>query len=162
LICEGKAQLQKILIRFLAGRDYIVETLAEKKKLVGELKQQWKTLWRDRIDDKIRAEGIADKDYSLLFVERGTVIIATRKCEPPDFYEILQQHKLSTDSEIIPPNPSAGRWGKFIRSFMKKQPQFVKQRKTTKRLKTEHKESLQQKKGGRGWLHFGINKCGRK
>lgn len=131
-----------------------MKTLAKKRQLVEELKKQWKTLWRDRIDDKIRAEGIADKNYSLLFVERGTVIIASRKFKPLDFYEILQEHKFSNVNEIIPPHPSVGGWGKFIRTVLKKQHPSARQRNTSKCSMPEHKERLQLKKGGRGWLHF--------
>jgi hypothetical protein len=35
-------------------------------------------LWKERFDDKVRAEGVANRDYSSLFVEKGTVIFATR------------------------------------------------------------------------------------
>ena len=51
-----------------------MKTFEEKKQFVEELKKQWKTLWQERIEDKVRAEGISGKDYSKLFVERGTII----------------------------------------------------------------------------------------
>lgn len=54
-----------------------METMAN-KELTEELKKQWKTMWSERVDDKVRAESIAEKDYNILFVERGTVIFATR------------------------------------------------------------------------------------
>ena len=124
----------------------------ESGQIIKKLKQQWKTLWRERIDDKLRAEGIADKDYSLLFVERGTVIVATRKYKPLDFDEILQQHLPSSEGYVAPPNPAIGGWGKFIRNVLSKQSRF------TRRMRPEPlkpaKEFQQQKKGGRGWLHL--------
>jgi len=133
-----------------------VETFEEKRKFIEELKKQWKTLWRERIDDKVRAEGISDKDYSQLFVERGTVIIATRKFKLPDFYEILQQH-LSPDSgninNLLPPNPTVGGWGKFIRTALNKQQSLVRRRLNVSD-KPVRKANQQLKKGGRGWLHF--------
>ena len=43
-------------------------------ELVEELKIEWKRLWKERLDDKVRAEGIAKEDYSSLLVEKGTVI----------------------------------------------------------------------------------------
>ena len=121
------------------------------KEFVDELRVQWKSLWRDRIDDKIRAEGIANQDYSKLFVERGTVIIATRDYKPPDFVEILQQHISSDAEKMVPPSPAVGGWGKFVRSALNKQKGLA------RRLappKPERKKDQQLKKGGRGWLHF--------
>jgi len=133
-----------------------VKTFEEKRQFVEELKQQWKTLWQERIDDKVRAEGISDKDYSQLFIERGTVIMATRKFKAPDFNEILQQH-LTADSsninDVLPPNPTVGGWGKFIRNVVSNQ---VPQARRRRNALTEpvKKTNQQFKKGGRGWLHF--------
>ena len=72
----------------------------ENKEFIDQFKDEWRSMWRNRLDDKVRAEGIADKDYSLLSVDRGTVIIATRKFKLLDFKEILQQHDLSCISEV--------------------------------------------------------------
>jgi len=121
------------------------------KEFVDELRVQWKLLWRDRIDDKVRAEGIANQDYSKLFVERGTVIIATRDYKPPDFVEILQKHMSSDADRLVPPSPGVGGWGKFVRSVLSKQKGL------TRRLapsEPDRKKDQQLKKGGRGWLHF--------
>jgi len=132
-----------------------VDTFEERRKFVEELKKQWKTLWRDRIDDKVRAEGISDKDYSQLFIERGTVIMATRKFKPPDFYEIIQ-HYLSSElgvvNSMLPLNPTVGGWRKFIRN-MSRQQSLVRQRRSSL-MEPVKKENQQLKKGGRGWLHF--------
>lgn len=121
------------------------------KEFVDELRVQWKLLWRDRIDDKIRAEGIANQDYSELFVERGTVIIATRDYKPPEFVEILRQHGLSDAGGLVPPNPAIGGWGKFMRSVLSKRKGLTR-RQASKKLDREKDQQL--KKGGRGWLHF--------
>lgn len=121
------------------------------KEFVDELRIQWKLLWQDRIDDKVRAEGIANQDYSKLFVERGTVIIATRDYKPPDFIEILRQHELPGVDKLIPPNPAIGGWGKFMRSVLSKRKGLA------RRLapkEPDRKKGQQLKKGGRGWLHF--------
>jgi hypothetical protein len=135
-----------------------VKTFEEKRQFVDELKKQWKTLWRERIDDKVRAEGISDKDYSQLFVERGTVIMATRKFKAPEFYEILQQH-LSVESSninnVLPPIPTVGGWGKFIRNVLNKQNPLTRRRRSIL-IEPVKKANQQLKKGGRGWLH--INK----
>jgi hypothetical protein len=129
-----------------------VHTVDEKREFVEELREQWKMMWRERIDDKVRAEGISDKEYSKLFVERGTVIMATRKFKPLDFYEILQQYKESIGSEVIPPNPSIGGWGKFARNNLNKQQHPTRRRRSAP--ESVKKESQQLKKCGRGWLHF--------
>ena len=121
------------------------------KEFVDELRVQWKLLWRNRIDDKVRAEGIANQDYLELFVERGTVIVATRDYKPPDFVEILQQHLSSDVEKMVPPNPAVGGWGKFIRSVVSKQRRFTRRRAWPE---PDRKKGQQRKKGGRGWLHF--------
>lgn len=125
-----------------------------KKELVDELRRQWRAMWRQRIDDRLRAEGIADSDYPLLFVDRGTVIIATRKFRPPDFFEILQKHNNGDGSVgcVVPPSPSVGGWGRFIRTVLRRQRCLGRR----ERLRPEpvRRERQQLKKGGRGWLHF--------
>ena len=133
-----------------SGRDYIVET-SGLKEFVDELRVQWKLLWRNRIDDKVRAEGIANQDYSKLFVERGTIIIATRDYKPPDFVEILQQHISSDADKLVPPNPTVGGWRKFVRTAISKQGHLTRRHDPPE---PDRKKDQQLKKGGRGWLHF--------
>jgi len=130
-----------------------VETLDEWKKFMEDLKNEWKVLWRDRIDDKVRAEGIANQDYSRLFVVRGTIIIATRDYKPPDFIEILEQHNPPDAERLIPPNPSIGGWKKFIRSVLSKQKHYTARGRPTP-TEPDRRKGQQLKKGGRGWLHF--------
>jgi len=128
-----------------------VET-TEKRQFIDEFKSQWKNMWRNRLDDKVRAEGIADKNYSLLSVDRGTVIIATRKFKLLDFYELLQKHKLTGAGEVIAPDPSVGGWGKFIRTALAAQ--NLKRQRRQAPQKPGRDIDQQLKKGGRGWLHF--------
>lgn len=124
------------------------------KEFADELKKQWRTLWRSRIDDRVRAEGIADKDYSLLFVERGLVVVATRSYKPLDFVEILQRHMPpEVYDHVVPPSPSVGGWGKFVRHFMSKQKRFTRRGRPIP-SEPKRKKKQQCKKGGRGWLHF--------
>ena len=128
-----------------------METKQGLKEFVDELRVQWRLLWRNRIDDKVRAEGIASEDYSKLFVERGTVIVATRDYKAPDFVEILEKHLSSDVDRVVPPGPGVGGWGKFMRGVLRKQ------RGLTRRLAPSEpvrKRDRQLKKGGRGWLHF--------
>ena len=121
------------------------------KEFVDELRGQWKSLWRNRIDDKVRAEGIANQDYSNLFVEQGTVIVATRDFKPPDFVEILQRHVTSDAETLVPPTPAVGGWGKFIRSAISKRKSVARRRAPPE---PDRKRDQQLKKGGRGWLHY--------
>ena len=125
----------------------------EKKEFIDDFKNQWKSMWRNRVDDKVRAEGIADKDYSMLSVDRGTVIIATRKFKLLDFYELLQQNKLLLGNGIVPPNPSVGGWGKFVRTTLVSQ-NLTRRGRRIPSKPDKHSGRLQLKKGGRGWLHF--------
>ncbi len=128
----------------------IVET-NKKKQFVDEFKSQWTDMWRDRFDDKVRAEGIANKDYSLLSVEKGTVIIATRKFRLLDLNELLQKHKLTGACDVVPPDPSVGGWGRFARTFLSSQRAARRGRQSFPRPDKHAGQQL--KKGGRGWLH---------
>ena len=129
-----------------------MEPLAS-KEFVEELKKEWKTLWWERIDDKIRAEGVADKDYGRLFVERGTVIFATKKFKMLSFREILQLHGVVDVDRVVGPHPSVGGWGKFIRTVIAGQRSSKRKRRAREYFEGE-KQKQQLKKGGRGWLHF--------
>jgi hypothetical protein len=119
---------------------------------VEELKIQWKTLWSERVDDKVRAEGIAINDYSKLFVEKGTIIHATRDFKALSFREILMQNQVLNVDRFIPPSSQVGGWTKFIKTSITIQRP---QRNRRALLYCEPKKEKQQsKKGGRGWLHL--------
>jgi hypothetical protein len=122
------------------------------KEMVEELKVQWRRLWQERVDDKIRAEGIAAADYCDLFVEKGTIIHATRNYKALNFKEILEQHQIVNADRFIPPSPQVGGWTKFIKTNITSlQPQ---RRKRASLYCADKKEKQQPKKGGRGWLHL--------
>ena len=90
--------------------------VANQKELVEELKVEWKKLWRERLDDKVRAEGVAITDYSSLFVDKGTVIHATRDFKALNFKEILEQHEIVDIERYVPPDRFVGGWTKFVKS----------------------------------------------
>ena len=140
-----------IHIRSSHGGTNIVDDIEwkEKKVFVEELKRQWSLLWTERIDDKLKAEGIAREDFSLLFVDRGTVIMATRDYKPLDFKQILQEHKLVQVENMVSPNPAVGGWGKFAREAFGKKHEGGRQQLIPKSKCL----SGPSKKGGRGWLH---------
>ena len=116
---------------------------------VEDIKDEWCLLWQNRIDDKIRAEGIANRDYSLLFVDRGTVIIATKDFKPLSFKEILSLHGIQNSSP-----PSVEGYGKFARTVLNKQKRLRRQRDIESAGRRKDKKRQHRKKGGRGWLHY--------
>lgn len=125
---------------------------SNQKELVNNLKGEWKKLWLERLDDKVRAEGIAVNDYSQLFVDKGTIIHATRDYKALNFKEILEKHKVENPDRYIPPNPNVGGWGKFVKTSIIPQ----KPKKATKRATIYNEQAKikqQPKKSGRGWLH---------
>jgi len=122
------------------------------KEMVEELRVQWKRLWQERVDDKVRAEGVAKTNYFDLFVEQGTIIHATRNFKALNFKEILEQHQVENAERYIPPNPQIGGWTKFIKINVANQRPRKHRRADFYRDEIK-REKQQPKKGGRGWLH---------
>lgn len=123
----------------------------KQKEFVDELKVEWKKLWTERLDDRVRAEGIAVNDYSSLFIDKGTIIHATRDFKVLNFKDILEQHEVANAERYIPPNPTVGGWNKFVKDNIKTQP--IKRKTNDEFLIKDQKVKPQQKKNGRGWLH---------
>ena len=121
------------------------------KEIVDELKVEWKKLWRERVDDKVRAEGIAVNDYSSLFIDKGTIIHATRDFKALNFTEILEQYEINAE-RYIPPNPRVGGWTKFVKNNITNQ--RPERKKLAELYSEEKKKKRQLKKNGRGWLHI--------
>jgi hypothetical protein len=151
---KGENQYRRCSIIYsyplLSGRDLIQMSMPQ-KEMVEALKIQWKKLWQERIDDKLRAEGIAITDYCDLFVEKGTIIHATRDYKALNFKEILEQNQIVNADRFIPPSPQVGGWNKFIKTNIT----VPRQRRNTRTslYREDKKEKQQPKKGGRGWLH---------
>jgi hypothetical protein len=120
------------------------------KARVEAIKEEWKLLWSSRIDDKVAAEGIANRYFELLSVDRGTVIAATRDFKQLDLREILRAHVNDLDRFVSPP-PLAGGWKKFAKTVLNKQTRARKWVETAPRKTVGEKSKS--KKGGRGWLH---------
>jgi len=128
-------------------------TASDEKKAVEELRVEWKSLWRERFDDRVRAEGIANRDYPGCFVDRGTVIFATRKFKPLSFRDVLELHGVIDANRFVPVDPRVGGWGKFIRkSITPQKPSGHISRASCFFEETKRKQHL--RKGGRGWIHF--------
>ena len=124
------------------------ETWRQAKELRRWLKIEWADLWMSKQDDEIRAEGISVKDYSLLYVDRGEIVHATRDYKPLSFREILEKHVGSEDASRVDLDPEVGGWRKFARQNFP-----VKGEKKVKRGGPGIKSDLsqRQRKGGAGW-----------
>jgi len=121
------------------------------REMVEKIKVQWRHLWQERMNDKVRAEGVATNDYSMLFVDKGTGIHATRNFKPLRFKEILEQNQIENPERLIPPNPLIGGWNKFIKTSITSQKTRTASR--TLAYVEPQRERQQLRKGGRGWLH---------
>ncbi len=123
----------------------------KQKEFIEELRIEWKRLWQERLDDRVRAEGVAIDDYDQLFVDKGTIIHATRDFKALNFKEILEEHQVMNAERYIPPDPHVGGWTKFVKMNITGQKS---QRKRLAHIYPEEKKEKQQlKKNGRGWLH---------
>ena len=125
-------------------------TYAAQKKLVDDLKVQWKLMWSERFNDKAKAEGVSVSDYISLMVERGTIIHATRDFKALSFKEIVEQNMIKEPERFIQPDVNVGGWNKFIKTKITSNPQKHKRAETYVPEKTKKQ---QPKKNGRGWLH---------
>ena len=119
------------------------------KELVEKLKVEWKLLWSERFNDKVKAEGVSISDYASLHVERGTIIHATRDFKALNFKEILEQHKVENPDRFVQPNVDVGGWNKFVKTKIN----IRDSQKNTFPDVPKKREVQQSKKGGRGWLH---------
>lgn len=126
----------------------VLETRTERDEFRRRLKEEWKLLWQERYDDKLRAEGVAVKDYPLLLMERGRVVFASRQAKTPSFSDVVQYWALK--GNVYSPNPDVGGWGKFVRTQMSSRRENYKK---TKEYSEKSEKKQQLKKNGRGWLH---------
>ncbi len=127
--------------------------MQEQKKLVEQLKLQWKQLWSERLNDKVRAEDISGSNYEHLRVEKGTIIHASRDFKPLNFKEILEQHRVDNPEAFVQPDVNLGGWTKFPRTEILAPTKQQREGKQQSMFLAEKKVAQQPKKGGRGWLH---------
>jgi hypothetical protein len=121
------------------------------KELVEKLKVQWKLLWSERFNDKVRAEGVSVSDYASLSVERGTIIHATRDFKALSFKEIVEQNVVENLDRVVQPDVHVGGWNKFVKTQITSRGS---QRNKRALSYVPEKQAVQHpKKGGRGWLH---------
>jgi hypothetical protein len=122
----------------------------EREEFRGKLKEEWVRMWKERFDDKVKAEGIVVKDYPLLFVDRGIVIFASRDAKTPSFSEVVSYW--ASKGMVYSPDPVEGGWGKFIRTTLK-DPRNSRARALAEICEEPRVIRQQLKKSGRGWLH---------
>lgn len=125
------------------------------KQLISELKVQWKLLWSERFDDRVRAEGVSVNDYAILDVEKGTIIHATKDFKILNLKQILEKHMIENPERYISPDVHVGGWNKFIKTEITSKGRQVNRAAEYVAEKGSDKKSPHQqpKKGGRGWLH---------
>jgi len=125
-------------------------TRDEKDKFRSRIKEQWKLLWMERFDDRVRAEGVSVSDYPLLFMSRGHIIFATRDAKAPSFTQIVDAW--ASQGMVYSPDPDVGGWHKFFKTEMSRGAHSRARAYVKGRCESE-KERKHLKKGGRGWLH---------
>ncbi len=123
------------------------------RELVDNLKAQWKRLWQERLADRIRAEEVAVSTYNQLFIDKGTVIHATRDYKALNFKDILEKNAILQPERYNPPDPQIGGWTKFAKTHITNQQTKTKQTQKQPALNGRRKKR-QLKKNGRGWLHI--------
>lgn len=124
--------------------------VTEREEFRGKIKAEWKLMWTERYDDRIRAEGVAVSDYPLLFMDRGCVVFASRDAKTPVFSEIVQAW--ASRGFVYSPEPEDGGWRKFARTELKKVI-HSRARAFVDSQSKRKKDGQHLKKGGRGWLH---------
>ncbi len=134
-----------------ASVDASFEKIKAQKELVEKLKVEWKLLWSERFNDKVKAEGISRGDYTALYIERGTILHATRDFKALSFKEILEQNIAENADRFLAPDVDVGGWNKFVKTKITN----PKPHSNSDNVIGVPKKQVgkQPRKGGRGWLH---------
>ena len=103
----------------------------EQKLLIEDLKAQWKLMWSERYDDRVRAEGVSVNDYAILDVEKGTIIHATKDFKILNLKQILEKYKIDNPERYVQPDNHNGGWNKFIKTETKRSATYVVDKKKT-------------------------------
>jgi hypothetical protein len=127
-----------------------VKTRVERDDFLRRLREEWGLLWKERFDDRVRAEGVSTRDYQMVFAARGQVIFASRDAKTPCFSDVVASY--TSQGLVYSPEPRVGGWGRFIQAELKRAVHSRARSFVADRPKDE-KEKQHLKKGGRGWLH---------
>ena|ERR1035437_5044612 len=140
-----------------SNKDFMVEARKVKveaqKKLIEDLKAQWKLLWSERFHDRVRAEGVSVNDYAILDVERGTIIHATKDFKILNLKQILEKHKVENPDRYVQPDVHVGGWNKFIKNEINCKGKKDSRTATNVADKGHPKKNSNQQSKKRGWLH---------
>jgi ABC-type sulfate transport system substrate-binding protein len=123
------------------------------RHLSHQIRQEWQELWEQKIEDKIVAEDVARRNYELLFVERGTVIQATKDYQPLDLREIMEKNEKVLGIKLTQPNPHIGGWRKFSKDVLAKQARWHQAPPRDRQRPSPKTPAKNRKHAGRGWLH---------
>lgn len=118
-----------------------------------QIRKEWRELWDHKIEDKIAAEDVARRNYELLFVERGTVIQATKDYQPLDLREIMEKNEKVLGVKLTQPDPHIGGWRKFSKDVLAKQTRWRHTSPVSRTQTSPNAPTQNRKKAGRGWLH---------
>jgi hypothetical protein len=151
---RGKLAVSEGAKADFGGEDHKARAEAQ-KALILELKAQWKLLWSERYDDRVRAEGVSVNDYAILDIEKGTIIHATKDFKILTLKQILEKHLVENPERHIAPDVHVGGWSKFIKTEITGKPKRGSRAAAYVADKAPVKKGANQqpKKGGRGWLH---------
>jgi len=140
--------------RDFSGEDCKARAEAQ-KQLILELKAQWRLLWSERFDDRVRAEGVSVNDYAILDIEKGTIIHATKDFKILNLKQIIEKHKVENPERYVQPDVNVGGWNKFIKTEINgkaakgsRAAAYVAEKK-----KNQSKKGANQQSKKRGWLH---------
>jgi hypothetical protein len=117
--------------------------------LVEEIRIQWKQMWNEHFNDKVKAEGVSTNDYPTLLIGQGTIINATRDFKALNFKDILRQQKVE-NPDRYQPDKYIGGWNKFIKNSIAAK---TGKAKNPSKATPSKPSSKQTKKSGRGWLN---------
>jgi hypothetical protein len=135
-----------------SGEDHKARVEAQ-KRLIEELKAQWKLLWRERFDDRVRAEGVSVNDYAILDVEKGTIIHATKDFKILNLKQLLEKHKVENPDRYVQPDVHVGGWNKFIKTEINGKVKKGSRAAAYVADKGPAKKGDSQQSKKRGWLH---------
>jgi hypothetical protein len=122
----------------------------ERDDFLKRLREEWGLMWRERFDDRVRAEGVSTHDYPDVFAVRGEVIFASRDAKTQSFSDVVASY--ASQGLVYSPRADVGGWGKFIRTELKRAV-HSRARSFIADQPKSRKENQHLKKGGRGWLH---------
>jgi hypothetical protein len=123
------------------------------KQLIKELKAQWKLLWSERFDDRVRAEGVSINDYAILNIEKGTIIHATKDFKILTLKQILERYINENPERYVAPDVNVGGWNKFIKTEINGKSKRGSRAAAYIADKRTAKKSPNQQSKKRGWLH---------